>query len=296
MFNSSHLQSIIKARDNDTLTVFVGAGFSKFSETETAKFPSWDELMRSLCKDLQIDENDYLKLAQLYYLEFGEYRLYEKLKENIPLHANPSDLHKLLFDLNPKNVITTNWDNLLEKTVNEQGLIYDIIKNDADFVKSTLPQKVIKIHGDLESHNIVFKEDDYLNFALNKPLLDNFLKHILSSTTVLFLGYSYSDDNLKHIVKWIEKHSAVSPPRFLLSLSSSPSQIKYYENHYIKVILPKSNNIKTYKELYSQFFDYLNDSDLLMFDNLNENEVLDYFLDKLKLLAELESILPEQIT
>ena len=33
-----------------------------------------------------------------------------------------------------------------------------------------------------------------------------------------------------------------------------------------------------------------------MFDNLNENEVLDYFLDKLKLLAELESILPEQIT
>ena len=124
----------------------------------------------------------------------------------------------------------------------------------------------------------------------------NFLKHILSSTTVLFLGYSYSDDNLKHIVKWIEKHSAVSPPRFLLSLSSSPSQIKYYENHYIKVILPKSNNIKTYKELYSQFFDYLNDSDLLMFDNLNENEVLDYFLDKLKLLAELESILPEQIT
>ena len=154
MFNSSHLQSIIKARDNDTLTVFVGAGFSKFSETETAKFPSWDELMRSLCKDLQIDENDYLKLAQLYYLEFGEYRLYEKLKENIPLHANPSDLHKLLFDLNPKNVITTNWDNLLEKTVNEQGLIYDIIKNDADFVKSTLPQKVIKIHGDLESHNI----------------------------------------------------------------------------------------------------------------------------------------------
>ena len=104
------------------------------------------------------------------------------------------------------------------------------------------------------------------------------------------------DFYLKHIVKWIEKHSAVSPPRFLLSLSSSPSQIKYYENHYIKVILPKSNNIKTYKELYSQFFDYLNDSDLLMFDNLNENEVLDYFLDKLKLLAELESILPEQIT
>ena len=296
MFNSSHLQSIIKARDNDTLTVFVGAGFSKFSETETAKFPSWDELMRSLCKDLQIDENDYLKLAQLYYLEFGEYRLYEKLKENIPLHANPSDLHKLLFDLNPKNVITTNWDNLLEKTVNEQGLIYDIIKNDVDFVKSTLPQKVIKIHGDLESHNIVFKEDDYLNFALNKPLLDNFLRHILSSTTVLFLGYSYSDDNLKHIVKWIEKHSAVSPPRFLLSLSSSPSQTKYYENHHIKVITPNSDTIQTYKEVYVKFFDYLNENELLLLDNSSEDEVLDYFLDKLKHLAELESILPKQIT
>lgn len=197
MFNLADIQAIRNAIENDTLTVFVGAGFSKFAETDTIKFPSWEELMLPFKKDLQTEETDYLKVAQLYAIEFGEYRLYEKLKDVIPLHASPSDLHIQLFRLNPKYVITTNFDNLLEKTINEQGLIYDIIKSDDDFVKSTLPPKLIKIHGDLDSHNIVFKEDDYLNYANNRPLLDNFLRHILSSTTVLFLGYSYSDNNVK---------------------------------------------------------------------------------------------------
>ena len=190
-FDIADIKSIIKAQENDTLTIFVGAGFSKFAETETIKFPSWGELMDSFIKDLNLDENDadrhnHLKLAQLYFLEFGEYRLYERLKEVISLHATPKELHKKLLELKPKYLLTTNWDNLLEKTITEQGLLYDVIKSDADFVKSTLPKKLIKIHGDLDSHNIVFKEDDYLNYSQNMPLIDNFLRHVLSSTTVLF--------------------------------------------------------------------------------------------------------------
>lgn len=49
-FNIADIKSIIRAQENDTLTIFVGAGFSKFAETETIKFPNWDELMDSFIK------------------------------------------------------------------------------------------------------------------------------------------------------------------------------------------------------------------------------------------------------
>lgn len=205
-FTQADIDSIVTAQENDNLTVFIGAGFSKFSETATIKFPSWGELMIALKNDLNTKETDFLKIAQLYYLEFGEYKLYQKLREFVPLHAEPSDLHLQVFQLlKPKYVITTNWDNLLEKTVSSNGLFYDVIKTEADLIKSNLPKKLIKVHGSFDTHNIVFKEDDYLNYSINNPIFDNFLKHILSTTIVLFLGYSYNDSNLKQVIKWIEK-------------------------------------------------------------------------------------------
>lgn len=295
MFNFADIQSIRNAKDNDSLTVFIGAGFSKFAETDTIKFPSWEELMSPFKKDLQTKETDYLKVAQLYAIEFGEYRLYEKLRNIIPLHAQPSPLHELLFRLKPKYVITTNFDNLLEKTIIEKGLIYDVIKSDEDFVKSTLPQKLIKIHGDLDTHNIVFKEDDYLDYTNNRPLLDNFLRHILSSTTVLFLGYSYSDNNIKQIAKWIEKQSKIAPPRFMLKLAENKSEIKYLDNHKIKVIFPNNNTDLSFEKLYHSFFQSIITENIILDNNGNDGSIVDYFYNKLKGLSELNALLPEQI-
>ena len=250
-FNQADIDAIVSAIENDNLTVFVGAGFSKLAETETIKFPSWGELIENLKSDLNTEETDFLKIAQLYYLEFGEHRLYKKIKEFIPLHAEPSEFHLRLFQaLNPKYLITTNWDNLLEKTIANNGLFYDVIKNEADLVKSILPRKLIKVHGDFDAHNIVFKEDDYLNYSLNNPLFDNLLKHILSTTTVLFLGYSYSDTDLKQIVKWIEKNSKISPPRFLVLKDSSSSQNSYFKNHGIRII--NSYKEAEFKELFKK--------------------------------------------
>lgn len=311
-FNQADINSIIKAKENENLVVFVGAGVSKFSEIGTIKFPDWMELVEGLKRDTGIDsrENDFLKIAQLYHLRFGEYRLYEKLKELIPLHASPSKVHEKIFDLNPKYIITTNWDNLLEKTIENNGLIYDIVKNDADLVKSFLPRKLVKIHGDLERHNIVFKEDDYLNFSLNSPLIENFLKHILSTSTVIFLGYSYSDYNLKIISKWIEKQSSISPPRFLLSLKYDEIQSLYLNNHNIKVLHPSQNDLENnYSILFNTFLDNIIQQDhfpkLIQnisekntnhFTEENRKQVVDYIYQKVKGLAELKVLLPEQIT
>ncbi|WP_299185484.1 SIR2 family protein [uncultured Psychrobacter sp.] len=308
-FNQADINSIIEASKNDNLVVFVGAGVSKFSEIGTIKFPNWEQLINNLQEELQTNENDYPKVAQLYYLQFGEYRLYEKLKKLIPLHAKPSEIHEKIFALNPSLVITTNWDNLLESTYRSKGMIYDCIKSDSDLVKSTLPRKVIKIHGDLDTHNIVFKEDDYLNFSLSSPLIENFLRNILSTKTVIFLGYSYNDYNLKIISKWIERQSKISPPRFLLSIRKNSIEELYLSNHGIKVINPLEDEKYDYKEVYSKFLDTIISEENISnklgsilgkdFDTLKKEEylyIMNYIYMKLIHLSEFKALLPEQIT
>lgn len=308
-FNQADIDAIISAIENDNLTVFVGAGFSKLAETGTIKFPSWGEIIENLKGDLDTEETDFLIIAQLYYLKFGKPRLYKKLKEFIPLHAEPSEFHLRLFQiLNPKYLITTNWDNLLEKTIANNGLFYDVIKNEADLGEPHSPRKLIKVHGDLDAQNIVFKEDDYLKYSLNNPSFDNLLKHVLSTTTVLFLGYSYSDPNIKQIVKWIEKNSKVSPPRFLLLKDISPLENKYFENHGIRVLTflrEEKPEEDEFKKLYEKLFNSIEMTikGEYILDNYKENneegkktKVVNYFYEKLIELSELKCLLPDQIT
>ena len=315
-FNQAHINTIINARNNDNLVVFVGAGVSKFSETNSLNFPFWGDIINVLKKDLDTEESDYLKVAQLYYLQFGEYSLYEKLKSLIPLHAISSNIHEKIFDLNPKYVITTNWDNILENTIEQNGHIYDIIKSDADLVKSILPRKLLKVHGDFSSHNIVFKEDDYLQYSDNFPLIENFLKHILSSYTILFLGYSYSDYDLKIISKWIERRSNIAPPRFILSINENVTESMYLKSHGIQSVFPVAiddEKVFEYRNVYDIFLDKVKSEYnipynlLSVIESKNSNkeieisrqvkiEVVNFLYERLKGLLEFNALLPEQVT
>lgn len=65
--------------------------------------------------------------------------------------------------------------------------------------------------GILDSTIFVFKEDDYLQYSQNFPLVENYIKGIFSTCTIVFLGYSYSDYDLKQIVSWISNISKATP-------------------------------------------------------------------------------------
>lgn len=300
-FNNKHFYNIVKANNDNRLAIFIGAGISKSSESTTLSLPSWTQLIDELKIDLGLqDENDFLKIAQLYFLQFGEYVYYEKLKGYFPDNIEPSIIHKLLFELNPQYIITTNWDTILEKTIEDNAYIYDTISSDKDLVKSTLQKKLIKMHGDFKQHNIVFKEDDYLNYQYNFPLIENYIKSILSTHTVLFLGYSYNDINLKQIITWIQNNSKVNPPRYLILFQHNPIQEKYLENHSIKTLImdeiydEKYDDLDKYSKKIATFLDLLNNP-VQIEKEQNDDEVVEYIYKKLKILNNLDGILLEQI-
>ncbi len=299
-FESKYIKNIISANNDNSLAIFVGAGISKSSEKESFKLPSWSDLIIDLKKELNdSNENDYLKIAQLYYLAFGEFTYYKKLKEYFPDFIASSELHKLIFEINPHIILTTNWDNILERTIEDNAFIFDTICSDRDLVKSSLQNKLVKMHGDFKNHNIVFKEDDYINYQFNFPLIENFVKSILSTHTILFIGYSYNDINLKQILNWIKNHSDVRPPMYLTIFENNTTQIKYLENHGITSIILKNIDstaigVDPYsKKMYSFLMRIKNKDE---FNILNsDNEIVEFVLKKIEPLNDLNGILIEQV-
>ncbi|OTQ03790.1 hypothetical protein B6D12_12940, partial [Gilliamella apicola] len=319
-FNQNDINKILTASRNNKLVFFIGAGFSKLSETESLKIPSWEELINELKEDLNIsNESDYLKIAQLYFLKFGVHDYENKVKSSIK-DLTPSKFHKNLFDLKPHYIITTNWDNLIENTAQEKRLAYDLIRSDADLANSQLDKKIIKMHGDFQQHNFVFKEDDYLQYGQNFPLIEGYIKGIFSTCTIVFLGYSYNDYNLKQIVSWITRISKATPKKYLLQGKFDLAQNRYLENHGISLLTPFTQDL-SYERLYESFFEDLNtvikpeklivklvnsvknlvetESNEKHKDNLNEylnNKVVKYFNDKFSPLSQYQILLPELVS
>ncbi|EDI5166933.1 hypothetical protein CEL32_22345, partial [Salmonella enterica subsp. enterica serovar Poona] len=288
------------AKDEESLAIFIGAGVSKSSETKTIKMPSWGDLIDSLISDLNIEgETDYLKIAQLYYLTFGEHLYYKKIKDFFPDNIPHSKIHDLIFKLNPHSVITTNWDTLLEAAINAKTYFYNVISSDKDLMKSYLGKKLIKMHGDFKNHNIVFKEDDYLNYSYKFPLIENYVKSIISTHTVLFLGYSYNDIDLKQIIKWTQNHSSVRPPMYLVVFKDIPAQRKYLESHGIITIILADEKLKPFNnDSYSnKLYTFLyNLNSLELCTNLSDIEIINLIYSRVKSLQSLNAILAEQIT
>ena len=292
MSYKSHLEKIQEAKDDNKLVFFIGSGMSK-----NVGLLDWGELIDELKKDLNTTEEDYLKIAQLYFLEFGEYEYIKKVKSFFPSEKiNPLNIHKLLIKI-PQYIITTNWDTVIEKAIDDEMALYDIVRNDVELINTTLNKKLIKMHGDVEIGNIIFKEDDYLEYSQKFPLIENYVKSILSTNTVVFLGYSYNDINLKYITKWIQNSSKVRPPAYMIVFKEDKIQEKYFKNHGISVLNITDKYV--FKDRDLQIEAFLNDILIARnnFTNIqNELQLIDAFYDLFQDFKYFNIILIDQLS
>ncbi len=246
--DDSYIKHIVRAKENNRLVIFLGAGFSK---SVNPNMPCWNNIVNGMKSELgdniSEDETDYLKIAQLYYLKFGEYNYLKDIKDyftNECVEINESILEELFY-LNPNTIVTTNWDNILEQYTYDNLLQYDVIANDTELLTSNLDNKVIKMHGCINKHNMVFKEADYLSYEDNFPVITNYIKNLLTSNTILFLGFGYSDPNIKKIFNWLPSRYKVKPPIYLLENESKPIYTEYFKNLGIHLITSNHYAIDT---------------------------------------------------
>ncbi|MGI6692147.1 MAG: SIR2 family protein [Christensenellales bacterium] len=243
------IKEIKKARDNDRLVIFVGAGVSKNSG-----IPTWSELISEIANEIGYEKEEPLSgsrhdeqqcrdcpRARLYsqeeYLRIPEYfyqlddseghnEYYEFIKKKLNSNDKTSNpINEEIIKILPHHIITTNYDALLENSKTPSVQFYSVISKDADLLseKKASDQYIIKMHGDFSNiESIVLKESDYINYEQNYPLISTFLRSLLTNHTFLFVGYSLNDNNLNLIIGWInyfkELHSVKeSPMNFWLS-------------------------------------------------------------------------------
>ena len=247
---------IKEAENSNRLVIFVGAGTSIPSG-----FPSWSQAideMRERMDDSKDDANknevknsdDFLKIPQYYYNEHGKNN-YVALMRKIFKHQknlSPHEIHKKILKFRVKYIITTNYDNLLKKAADNNQQLIDVAAQDSDLAYGIADKKIIKMHGDFDHDNFVLKEDDYLSYSEHFRLIETYIKALIAGNVVLFLGYSFSDPDLKQIFTWVKENLGGDQPQsYLVAVGEkfSASKFNYFQNFGIK-ILYASEKIKTY--------------------------------------------------
>ena len=261
----SYIRLLREKAHTDKLIFFVGAGVS----CNVDGMPSWNDLICkmadsikysrcSTCKEKTKDCNKTCKLANTFspddFLKIPQYvynknkRLYQRiLSENIE-HDRGIDapLSKAILDLAPAHIITTNYDKLLEDCNSEQKDNYQVIIHDKDLLTTAKKKYIIKMHGDItDLDTIVLKEADYLEYSQKHVLIELFVKSLLTDHTIVFLGYSLNDYNIKLIISWINyirtqnkaiQHDDKFGYIIFDSAKITKTQHKYFENNNIGII------------------------------------------------------------
>lgn len=236
---NEYLDQIRKAKEDEKLSFFIGSGFS--TSKDPSVYGGWGSIISSLKNDLSKElqnEQDYLKIAQIYEATRGRKQLLSVVKNAFPEIDEVDELHETLIKCNVQNIITTNWDCLIETAAKKTLSIYDTIVTDSELLKSTHQNKIVKIHGDFLHKNIVFSEQDYLNYSDLFPIVENYVKNIVATNTVILLGYSFNDLDLKQLVNWVIKKGAVHPSIYMITTEKkSEDEISYFEKSFrIKII------------------------------------------------------------
>ncbi|MEC1719118.1 SIR2 family protein [Schinkia azotoformans] len=280
----THLDYIKQALRKNKIFLFVGAGLSLNAEKKTVqtkeRFKSWPEFIEQLGGKIWPDlyENnkeeffrrisgDHLMIAQLFEEEFGRNAFYEELLEAVPYKRYvPSAIHKRLLGKSGwTGFITTNQDCLIESTLDQLHIHYDVVIDDLDIAAKEAATKVYKVHGTMERpSSIIFTEEQYRTYEQLHPLLYVKLKAIFAEYPVVFIGFSLSDPNFKLIHGWVKDVLGTEYQRkayaFVFEDSIDPYTRKYWEKRNIILIPMKVDAQKGKKasffEAINQYMDY----------------------------------------
>lgn len=256
--------------------LFAGAGVSR-----NLSLPSYGELIDQLGMELGFDpeifwnlgNDDYLSLAEYYVLEKGSLTpLLEKFQSKWIVSTDmvkASTVHELLVQLNFPIIYTTNYDNGLEMAFEEYApnIKYRRISDVKDIARSSgCDTQIIKFHGDMETKDestIVLTESSFFDrLDFESPLDIKFRSDILGKS-ILFLGYSLSDINLRVLLHKLNQtwktfnSSNVRPPVYMFLTSPNPIQERILQARGITPIIssipdPRDGTISFLKTLVEQ--------------------------------------------
>jgi hypothetical protein len=210
------------------VVIFAGAGVS--TENRTV-FPwTFYEEIHSELKLKDGDKPSFPTLMSMYCQRpDGRIKLIQHIHKRLNYISSFSELYRYatrfhrelstLFYID--TIITTNWDDYFERECGASPL-----STPADFALWNVPgRKVYKIHGSANNYgSIIATEDDYARAqeSLEKGSLGSALKLLLTTKTIIYIGYSLLDYDFVSILAYLRRElGCLSPLAYVVSLDET---------------------------------------------------------------------------
>lgn len=193
--------------------IMVGAGFSRCSASHVGgskKMPLWFDFANKLAHELDAGNKDLVKadplrLAEEYRAFFGQAALSALIKSEIDDDAwSPGVLHSRLLNLPWSEVLTTNWDTLLERAaVNVHSLAYSVVAKQSDLSYARSP-RIAKLHGSIGvTEKLIFAQEDYRRYPHEFAAFVNFARQTFIENELCLIGFSGDDPNFLQWAGWV---------------------------------------------------------------------------------------------
>jgi hypothetical protein len=221
----------------------IGAGFSRNATVASGRtVPLWDDLGRVVAAD--IPGHAYMGAVDAlsaFEHEFGRRELVKRITQALLIgEAQPGPAHEAFARLGFTRVVTTNFDDLLERAYAQVGRICEVVIAEDQLVLPNAPggTTLLKLHGDVRHPGrIVATESDFDSFIGRYPLFATHLASLLIERVPLLIGYSLEDPDLRQIFALLrDRLGAALPVAYTLLVGADQSTNSRYDRRGIKVI------------------------------------------------------------
>lgn len=244
----------------------IGAGFSKNAEVPGGSSPpNWNELGMALAHDVTgLEANNPLDTISAYEQAFGRVALVDAVSRLLRVHdAQPGRAHAVFARLGFQNVVTTNFDMLLERAYDDANRPCLPLVEEAQLsARNPYPgPRLLKLHGDVHHpHRLVLTEDDYDQFLQVNPIFATSVGALLIDHTAVLIGYSLDDPDMRHLLNLIKARlGKLARPLWTIQVNCPPHVVSRYERRNVRVInLPSSEKL-SYGDQLAELFDALRD-------------------------------------
>lgn len=257
-------QRLKEPRKYGDVSLMIGAGFSKNAQSKgraSIQPPNWNELAEKMYEELypeplEVQEKEewnkqriiktsgknLTKLADEYIANFDRNKINDLIEQSIADEMFvPGELHKRLLKLHWSDIFTTNYDTLLEQTVDMiyRENNYEIVYSQNDLPGSIKP-RIIKLHGSIpQVKPYIISDEDYRTYPDKYSALVNTVQQAMLESRLCLLGFSGDDPNFQSWLGWLRDNMGeYCPTIYLIGLYEklSAPERKLLENKGITIV------------------------------------------------------------
>ena len=289
-----HLSWVAESIVKGEVTPFLGAGVNLCDRPRDREvewdpkrgdyLPTAEELAKYLAQELRVSggSGDLARIAQFGASLRDTKELYAKIRSVLESEHPVTSAHRFLASLPdlrrdqshplpPQLIVSTNYDDLMERAFRAAGVPFDLLVYEAEgkdrgrfwhhpptgderiLIKRPNAYRypfldknpvILKIHGSIDrsgalGDSYIITEDHYIDYLANRPLeqiIPATLLDRIRNSRLLFLGYSLRDWNLRVFLRRLTQSQRLATKQWAVSLYADEAETKFWSAAHVEIL------------------------------------------------------------